>query len=540
MVGPVFALEMLHDRRRGRWSRLLPWVYAAFLGLQTVFALGTLVIEGGQPSGPDAFDMPLLSRRIGALVAQHFAVLLLLTPALTATAFSEEKAKRTLEDLFTTALTSADILLGKYLARSLRALEVLLAGLPVLCAAGASAGLPLLFFVALLIVTVLMVLGVSALGMVAAVESKSPSGPVLATYVLLGGGALAVGRFPVPALDPFHTLAPGWDHAGGAAVARRLLEAALAWGTLIVACLALAVWRLRPDGLAQLEGGAPRRLALAPARPPVGDDPVRWKEYHIEGLALLPMLRRVPRWLGVFVVLVLATGATYYSALRSTARRGPVPDPWPYLAQAFLFLFIAALVVAARCAGAVTGERERQTWESLRLTPLDGTTFLQGKLRGILDAVLPYYAAYAVPAFCLSAVGGIGGMLATGFGLVMAWPVMYYAAACGLRASVFGRSTWRSLVAGLMAVYFIGTAVCFAVALGSGMVLGCLSGILLSGDQFRPLEGVFVVLVVLAVLLCCALALVALARVTMQQAAARGLSEPRALPLELNVHRARP
>ena len=40
-------------------------------------------------------------------------------PGLAATALSEEKARRTLEDLFTTALTSWDILLGKFLARAL-------------------------------------------------------------------------------------------------------------------------------------------------------------------------------------------------------------------------------------------------------------------------------------------------------------------------------------------------------------------------------------------------------------------------------------
>src|SRR5581483_5953657 len=99
--------------------------------------------------------------KLHGLIAQHFALLFLITPALTATAFSEDKAKGILADLFTTAVTSTEIVLGKLLGRSLRAVEVVLYGLPVLCAAGAYAGLPLVFFLALLFVTLLVVLGVS-------------------------------------------------------------------------------------------------------------------------------------------------------------------------------------------------------------------------------------------------------------------------------------------------------------------------------------------------------------------------------------------
>src|SRR5207249_11884510 len=35
---------------------------------------------------------------------------------------------------------------------------------------------------------------------------------------------------------------------------------------------------------------------------PVPDEPIRWKERHVEGLAPLAALRRVPRWLGMSVI----------------------------------------------------------------------------------------------------------------------------------------------------------------------------------------------------------------------------------------------
>src|SRR5262249_52852162 len=157
--------------------------------------------------------------------------------------------------------------------RSLRAVEVVLYGLPILCAAGAYSGLPPVFFVALLFVTLLVVLGLAAVGLASAVATKHASGAVLGAYLAVVTGALAVVWVPVPALDPFRTLAPCWGQVEAGTVVRHLLEAALAWGALTAACLGWAVWRLRPDGLRQRSGHGGRRLVPSPDRPPVEDDP---------------------------------------------------------------------------------------------------------------------------------------------------------------------------------------------------------------------------------------------------------------------------
>ena len=42
--------------------------------------------------------------------------------------------------------------------------------------------------------------------------------------------------------------------------------------------------------------------------------------------------------------------------------------------QGFAVMLLAALLLGVRCSGAVTGERERQTWEALLLTPLETRT----------------------------------------------------------------------------------------------------------------------------------------------------------------------
>src|SRR5207244_4891266 len=102
--------------------------------------------------------------------------------------------------------------------------------------------------------------------------------------------------------DPDYLMEPAWAGAGPAAAWGRLLAVALAWGGGGVVCLALACWRLRPAYARQLEAAGRRKRAVQARRPPVGDEPVLWREEHVVGVAPLAGLRRVPRWLGVVLV----------------------------------------------------------------------------------------------------------------------------------------------------------------------------------------------------------------------------------------------
>lgn len=455
MFGPIFSLELTRERRGGLTWRLLPWAYAGLLGFQVLVAWhdATTVnyFRGVLRMGP----AEIIPSKMHQFVVQHFLVLFLLTPALTATAFGEEKAKGTLAHLFTTQLTSVEIVGGKLAARSLRVAGMVLPSLPILFVVGGYSGLPLQFFVALVLVSLLVILGLGAVGLLCAVESKHTSGALLATYALVGLAMFALQFVTLPALDPLETLAPAWGRAAPRAAARSLSAAALAWLVVAGVCFALAVWRLRPDGLRQMQGDGPRREAATPNRPPVGDDPFRWRGYHVEGLAPLPLFQGINRARGVLTVGVIATGVSTYTAFQSVNywSRYQHADPWFFLLQGLFFLIAATLIVTVRSAGAITGEREKDTWDSLRLTPLDGRTFLTGKLRGIFDSVRPYFVAYALPAALLSFTGGWLGVVVTMTSLLTVWPFMYFAAGCSLRASVRGPSTWRSLLAALWIVY---------------------------------------------------------------------------------------
>src|SRR5262249_55994254 len=73
-----------------------------------------------------------------------------------------------------------------------------------------------------------------------------------------------------------------------------------------------------------------------------------------------------------------------------------------------LVMMLAGLGIGIRWSGAVTGEREKNTWEALLLTPLETRHLIRGKLWGIIGASLPYLIAYAVPALAFAVIAGIG------------------------------------------------------------------------------------------------------------------------------------
>src|SRR5439155_15787681 len=126
---------------------------------------------------------------------------------------------------------------------------------------------------------------------------------------------------------------------------------------------------------------------------------------------------------------------------------------------AFYVLLISSLIVGIRCSGAVTGERERQTWEALLLTPLAIRELIHGKLGGILGATYPYLLAYAVPAVTMALVLDPEELWWTLPGLLATWTAMSFAGAVGIWCSARYASSWRSLVGTL------------AISSGFGLVL---------------------------------------------------------------------
>jgi hypothetical protein len=257
----------------------------------------------------------------------------------------------------------------------------------------------------------------------------------------------------------------------------------------------VAAWGLAAVYRREIENIRQERLRwYSIEREPIDDEPIRWREQHVEGLALNPTFRRIPHWVAILAVALVTTlssllilnaalipGAGVVDVMQALLQLNVrkvmtlIPDASAgFLLQGIVVMLLASLVVGVRCAGALTQERERQTWEAVLLTPLSARQIVRGKLWGIIRASSWYLLAYAAPAATFSALAG---PLALGY--TLAWLAatvlaMYFIGAAGLWCSVRATSSWRSLLQTMGIGYAGGLAVFILCTPGILAVLGVL------------------------------------------------------------------
>jgi ABC-type transport system involved in multi-copper enzyme maturation permease subunit len=486
MVGPLFYHEMLLGSRRSR-DYIFRWVYGGWLILQLLWIAFFDWVQY-QMGGFEQDLTPHIGHHFAEVfVPQHFVLLALVTPAFVASAVTEEKTRGTLQYLLTTDLAPIHIITGKLLGRVIQVCVLAMAGLPLFAVLGALGGVEPALLLGLVIVTIYVACGVASATFLSAVWTRQTRDAVFALYAvgIVAATVIFWGGGPLSYFNPVALLRPVFETGGLESMrllSRQLFLGLLAWGGLTLACLGLAAWRLRPAYIRQLQGeGRPTRRWLGGKRVAVAEQPVRWKEQHVEGLSPVPWLRWVPRWLGI----TLIAGATiagscfilYFNRMPgvtlddlgdmvlhlqipklmgafdgSSAAEG-------FFAQATLALNVLGLLVAIRCSGSVTGERERQTWEALLLTPLTVEDLIRGKLWGIQRVSYIYLAAYAIPALFFAIFAGPLAVFWVVLALGQTFLAMYYLGAVGMWASVRTRTSWRSLLITVLVAYLVAIAI---------------------------------------------------------------------------------
>lgn len=348
-----------------------------------------------------------------ALVVAQFVALTLLTPAFVAGAIAEEKERKTLEFVLTTALGERDVVLGKLASRLAGLGLILLAGLPVLSLlpflGGIEPGLVLGSFVA----TGLTVLSLGSLSIFNSVVFARPRTAVFMTYfgtaayLILSGTAYgllwAIGFRPAPGL--FDVFALGNVFIAAASLARlqaagvplttALAEELVPYALFhLVVSAGLVTWataRLRAVARRDAEGKHPsparvERVPVAAAvseatapngkpvpvrwwrdRPAVSDRPMLWKELFAEPRMRLHVLVKV--LIGLLVVLSLLS----ICLLRSYY--------WVWNVGTLLG-GVLLLRVAMHAAGSVNGEQHRDTLVGLLASPLEVRDILLAKWTG--------------------------------------------------------------------------------------------------------------------------------------------------------------
>jgi ABC-type transport system involved in multi-copper enzyme maturation permease subunit len=450
LLGPVFHLEMLLGGRRRR-NYFLRWFVGGLLILQLLIAyivydsdLDKVQAETG--FFPANATSVFAAEFVSWVIRQQFLIILLATPVFTAGAITDEKTRGTLLYLFSADLTSWEILIGKLLGRTYEILLLLLATLPFICFIGVWGGVTPGALLAMMLSLVGPLLALAAASLLMSVWCRRTADAVVGLYAI-GGlmylawlGLQTLGRLGGPGtwfasvkrlteyFDPFYVAAPALSNADSKVLIGHLVGCWVAWGILAAICFTVAVARLRPAYLRQLErsGREPLVTRLIEKRAEVSDEPIRWKERNVDGIAPLSAFRLVPRWFAlpgivmatvllVAAFLALSSGQAFTDVLKwfLTFDQAALNDDRNVkgVEEAFFLLgvvvlVLGSLVVGIRCSAAVTAEREKQTWEALLLTPLPTPSLIRNKLWGILGAAVPYVLAYTIPALVLATLAG--------------------------------------------------------------------------------------------------------------------------------------
>jgi ABC-type Na+ efflux pump permease subunit len=447
LFGPVLFYDLVRIARRSRYV-FLRIAYALLLLLILWATYASFYDRYNNVSVPASEMSKVASTFFFYFLMAQLSVVLLLTPAFTASAIAEEKDRKTLEFLLATDLRNREIVLSKLASRYCNLALLVLTGLPVLSLTQFMGGVDPDLVLAGFAITGITMASLASLSILQSVYAKKPRDAIVLTYLgalaYLGLSSLCM-ILSIPAA-PFTTiwgfgipLPFDWGdltvggvvetlNAGNLFVLYYHLTVALAskntfadellgllrnytifHGVVTLGCAAIGVWKLRAVALDQTYG-KPQKVPLKVrwlGRPRCGNRPMIWKEVFAEpgirlawfGRIVLGLLVGVsmipPLWIFIYFVWDWVEGHWQRQPWR-TSTGSPFLDWLQELGQAMniwvriagtVVAILLLLAVAVRAATSVTNERDRQTMDSLLTTPLDSTTILFGKWLGSILAV---------------------------------------------------------------------------------------------------------------------------------------------------------
>jgi ABC-type transport system involved in multi-copper enzyme maturation permease subunit len=484
LVGPVLFHELLVTGRRGRHILLRSLYVLVLLGVLTLLfneqvGWGMENLWGDWRVSPTQMNKVL--RFAGAFFERfmfvQFAVIVLLTPGVTAGAVAEEKERRTLDFLLTTQLRGHEIVLGKLFARLAYMVLLVFAGLPVLSLLFLLGGIPPLLIVGGFAVSLMTLLSIACLSMFNSVVAAKPRTAIFAAYVELA--AFFISSLLLQELSDPNTLplAAVWYCAGNPYLALNKLRAELAASGTLGPGAAAVIWQylyihaflaigflassllgLRLWYRWQASQGSHRAFIVfrrARRLAAVGSRPVFWKEVYAEpflrvkrgGKILLTSLWFVSLVSGAillgglifihFTCLALANGyydTSFSEGISNTIRRLTV-----------VIGCFSVLGAAIHAAGMFAGERDRHTLESLLATPLTNAAIVWGKWWGcFLSVRKAWYLLAAI--WVVGVITEVLSPLVVPVLLLACAVYVAFAASLGMWYSLVCRTTLRAMV----------------------------------------------------------------------------------------------
>ena len=500
LFGPVLFYDMIRTARRSRYG-IMRMLYAGFLFLVLCYMF--LLLSLNPLRAGERLQMAQLAQAFFfTFVLLQLAMVVMLTPAYVAGAISEEKDRKTLEFLLATDLRNREIILSKLLSRLANMTLLLLTGLPILSILQFVGGVDPQLMLAGFAAIALTMLGLASFSILLSTLLQKPRDAISLTYLsliaYLGLASVSLGmeRSGAPFMNEpiwFGEAAPTLRDAsnvlnagnpiaavtdvimaiegrnrtrGLTSLAARLPDilTRYAWFHLSLAlvCILWSIARVRAIALKQTGGGTTAKVRWWQRfRPSVGDHPMFWKEFYIEGRIKLNWLN----WLAVIVLVllslgsgVLVLGVSLWDVLNGFR------NDWRSVAENMNIWFrfagtsvtiLMLLMLAVRASTSITHERERETFDSLVTTPMTAETMLVAKLVGNLASMRLawfWYGSMLALAVCTGAVHPLAVPLLIGAWLVYAT----FVSMLGLWFSMLGKSSMLSTLYTVFATIFLG------------------------------------------------------------------------------------
>jgi ABC-type transport system involved in multi-copper enzyme maturation permease subunit len=480
LFGPVFQREV---RSSGRsvttyWIRGGYVLALTFVSCMLYFGFTAESRFGSRGNAENLQQLQTFAPALGSFyVWFQFAVMCFVASTLTAPAICDERRKGSLSTLIATPLTATQIVLGKLSGRLTQLVILLLAGVPLLLAVRVFGGVSAWFVLSATCMTLCTALLHASIALAASARVRTPtmaSGTgfvsgiafcllpmFLALFISVTGfrgmSEVLLGVSPYVALG-FETArslgeSPGvsfWNYAW-------LLACGYALG-LAALFLGIAIYRFKRLAATAGEAGfspepkrtraatrAATRLAKPAAQasvaagsatsdsahtpPPQADEiiirgnPVLWRE-----LRQPVFLRRWHPWAALGVITSVLGFAYYQVGLNE-----PVPMFATHVVLSAIFVFQACIIGA----GAIAGERESRSLETLLATPLSARSIVVAKWLGALRRLYP------IPALTLALLLALGVLPGTFRIAVVAHYILIFAAPA---AALVASGIWLSVV----------------------------------------------------------------------------------------------
>ncbi len=497
VFGPVLFYDMIRTARRGRYV-LMRFIYAliTFALLTSIYLsmFSYLDIQSLKPSQTTQFAETFFNW----FMILQFILILLLTPAYVASAIAEEKDRRTLEFIFATDLKNQEIVFSKLFSRMANLVLFLLAGLPILSMIQLFGGINPQYLYGGFIATTCTLFSVASLSMLISVYAKRTRDAISFSYLLI------IGYFMFDFLFLYFMFAMEQISPMKGALSTRsdFFDLALAWlfeitsaGNIVLALMRLGVGRiytvvnvgtgfydlLRNYSLFHIAVGllctvwatlslryvyrkqnfgttvAKATAGKEKARRPIFNRPVLWKELHIH-----VRMTRFTKVLYILFVLgcLSPLGFVIYYSMTSYYRS----STWEQFRESINIYIrivgtivgcITLLALVVRSASMITHEREKQTLDSLLVSPLQLREIIIDKWWGSLWGVKPLLYLLML----LWLIGWMTGGLHWSTLIVLPlsfFVFMMFFAALGLFASSESSTSLRALMLALGWTIFIG------------------------------------------------------------------------------------